>query len=120
MSTVTTSTVTAEFEGLKAVVTGGASGIGLAIADHLADRGATVAVLDRDTSPVADGRHVAVSADVKDDAAVRAALVEATDRLGGLDILVNNAGIGAQGAWTPTTTRNGCACWTSTSSASCG
>jgi NAD(P)-dependent dehydrogenase (short-subunit alcohol dehydrogenase family) len=91
------STVRAEFDGLKALVTGGASGIGLAIADHLADRGATVAVLDRDTRPVDDGRHVAVAADVTDDAAVRAAVGEATDRLGGLDILVNNAGIGAQG-----------------------
>ena len=39
----------AEFEGLTAVVTGGASGIGLATAQHLAARGARVAILDRDT-----------------------------------------------------------------------
>jgi NAD(P)-dependent dehydrogenase (short-subunit alcohol dehydrogenase family) len=86
-----------EFEGLKALVTGGASGIGLAIADFLADRGATVAVLDRAPDPAVLGRHVVVQADVADDAAVRAAIARAIDELGGLDVLVNNAGIGAQG-----------------------
>jgi NAD(P)-dependent dehydrogenase (short-subunit alcohol dehydrogenase family) len=90
-------TATAEFAGLKALVTGGASGIGLAIADLLADRGAAVAVLDRDVSPVVGGRHLAVAADVSDDAAVRAAVTEAVTTLGGLDIVANNAGIGAQG-----------------------
>ena len=90
-------TAPGEFAGLRALVTGGASGIGLAIADLLADRGAAVAVLDRDVSPVAGGRHLAVAADVSDDAAVRAAVAEAVTALGGLDILANNAGIGAQG-----------------------
>lgn len=90
-------TDTAEFAGLKALVTGGASGIGLAIADLLADRGAAVAVLDRDVAPVVGGRHLAVAADVSDDAAVRAAVTEAVATLAGLDIVVNNAGIGAQG-----------------------
>ncbi|HWT25918.1 MAG TPA: SDR family oxidoreductase [Solirubrobacteraceae bacterium] len=84
------------FAGLRALVTGGASGIGEATATLLAERGARVAVLDRDIDGVPD-RHVAVRADVSDDAAVRAAVAEAVDRLGGLDILVNNAGIGAQG-----------------------
>jgi NAD(P)-dependent dehydrogenase (short-subunit alcohol dehydrogenase family) len=86
-----------EFGGIRVLVTGGASGIGLAIADFLADRGATVAVLDRDTSPVAEGRHLAVSADVTEDDAVRDAVARAVEALGGLDVLVNNAGIGAQG-----------------------
>jgi 2-keto-3-deoxy-L-fuconate dehydrogenase len=84
------------FAGLRGLVTGGASGIGLATATLLAERGAGVAVLDREIDAV-PSRFVAVRADVTDDEAVRAAVAEAVDRLGGLDILVNNAGIGAQG-----------------------
>ena len=84
------------FDGLRALVTGGASGIGEAAARTLASRGARVAVLDRDLSGVGDP-FVGVQADVTDDAAVRAAVEEAAQRLGGLDVLVNNAGIGAQG-----------------------
>jgi NAD(P)-dependent dehydrogenase (short-subunit alcohol dehydrogenase family) len=42
-----TASLTSEFDGMAALVTGGASGIGLATARHLADRGARVAVLDR-------------------------------------------------------------------------
>jgi 2-keto-3-deoxy-L-fuconate dehydrogenase len=83
--------------GLRSLVTGGASGIGLATAILLAERGASVAVLDRDIDTV-PSRFVAVRADVTDDDAVRKAVAEAVDRLGGLDVLVNNAGIGAQGA----------------------
>ncbi|MGW3206350.1 SDR family NAD(P)-dependent oxidoreductase [Streptomyces sp. NPDC001135] len=85
-----------DFEGLKALVTGGASGIGRATAELLAARGARVAVLDRDTTGV-DKPFVAHRADVTDDASVRAAVERAAEDLGGLDILVNNAGIGAQG-----------------------
>jgi 2-keto-3-deoxy-L-fuconate dehydrogenase len=80
--------------GMRALVTGGASGIGAATARRLADGGARVAVLDRD---VADAPGIAVEADVVDDAAVRAAVEEAAGQLGGLDVLVNNVGIGAQG-----------------------
>ena len=87
---------TGEFAGRAALVTGGASGIGLATARLLAARGARVAVLDRD---LADSGHglVSVIADVTDDAAVRRAVGEAAAALGSLDILVNNAGIGAAG-----------------------
>lgn len=85
-----------EFTGLTALITGGGSGIGLATADLLTARGARVAVLDLDPSSAA-GAAVRVSADVSDDVAVRRAVAEATEALGGLDILVNNAGIGAQG-----------------------
>ncbi|MET8636893.1 SDR family NAD(P)-dependent oxidoreductase [Streptomyces sp. NPDC004096] len=85
-----------DFEGLKALVTGGASGIGRATADLLAARGAEVAVLDLDPSPV-DKPLLAYRADVTDDASVRAALAAAVTDLGGLDVLINNAGIGAQG-----------------------
>ncbi|MFH9399299.1 SDR family NAD(P)-dependent oxidoreductase [Streptomyces sp. NPDC017638] len=85
-----------DFTGLRALVTGGASGIGRATAGLLAERGARVAVLDLDPSPVPEPL-LALRADVTDDASVRRAVTEAADALGGLDILVNNAGIGAQG-----------------------
>ncbi|GAA2915264.1 SDR family oxidoreductase [Streptomyces mexicanus] len=85
-----------DFAGIRALVTGGASGIGRATADLLADRGAQVAVLDLDPSGV-DKPLLAFRADVTDDASVRAAVTDAADALGGLDVLVNNAGIGAQG-----------------------
>jgi NAD(P)-dependent dehydrogenase (short-subunit alcohol dehydrogenase family) len=85
----------AEMDGLRALVTGGASGIGLAAARRLSAAGATVAVLDlAEEGP--DGLTL-VRADVTDDAAVRTAVAAAIEALGGLDILVNNAGIGAQG-----------------------
>ncbi len=85
-----------DFEGLKALVTGGASGIGRATAELLAARGAQVAVLDLDPSSV-DKPLLAHRADVTDDASVRTAVAAAAADLGGLDVLVNNAGIGAQG-----------------------
>ncbi len=104
-----------EFSGLAALITGGASGIGLATARLLASRGARVAILDREipaggaaagTAPSGyrrlgeDPRDAGlrpVVADVTDDGAVRSAVAEATRALGGLDVLVNNAGIGAAG-----------------------
>ncbi|MFF1685645.1 MULTISPECIES: SDR family NAD(P)-dependent oxidoreductase [unclassified Streptomyces] len=85
-----------DFAGLKALVTGGASGIGRATAELLAARGASVAVLDLDPSSV-DKPLRGYTADVSDDASVRAAVAAAVADLGGLDVLVNNAGIGAQG-----------------------
>jgi NAD(P)-dependent dehydrogenase (short-subunit alcohol dehydrogenase family) len=99
-----TSEPTGEFAGVRALVTGGASGIGLAVADFLADRGAAVAVLDRDVSALAAlsarepaGRHTAVEADITQDPSVRAAVALAVEALGGLEVVVNCAGIGAQG-----------------------
>jgi NAD(P)-dependent dehydrogenase (short-subunit alcohol dehydrogenase family) len=103
---------TGEFSGLVALITGGASGIGLATARLLASRGAQVAVLDREIPSAAAGGSPdyatfggdpldaglrPVVADVTDDGAVRSAVAEAIDAFGGLDILVNNAGIGAAG-----------------------
>ena len=85
-----------EFHELVAIVTGGASGIGAAIARTLTEQGAKVAVFD--ISPEnADGVAMAVAVDVSDDASVRAGVQQVIDRLGRLDIVVNNAGIGAQG-----------------------
>ncbi|MBB4980946.1 MULTISPECIES: SDR family NAD(P)-dependent oxidoreductase [Streptomyces] len=85
-----------ELSGLRAVVTGGASGIGLATARALAARGAAVAVLDLDPAGVPEP-VLSLKADVGDDASVRTAVDTAAARLGGIDILVNNAGIGAAG-----------------------
>ena len=85
-----------EFDGLVAAVTGGASGIGAAIARRLMTDGARVAVLDRDVSDPPEG-VLAVQADVTDDASVRAAVDRVLQEWDRLDVLVNNAGIGAQG-----------------------
>ena len=87
---------TDEFAGLTALVTGGASGIGLATAQLLAARGARVACLDLKPDDVPEPL-IGIPADVADDSGVQTAVEEAARRLGGIDILVNNAGIGAQG-----------------------
>lgn len=84
-----------DFDGLAAVVTGGASGIGLAAALELASRGARVAVLDLSTD-VPEPLH-GIRCDVTDDAGVRAAVDAAAELFGGLDVVVSNAGIGAAG-----------------------
>lgn len=89
------STPDGPLHGLVAVVTGGASGIGLATGRALAAAGARVAALDLD--PVVDPPLTGLRCDVTDDASVRAAIAEVVATLGGLDIVVNNAGIGAAG-----------------------
>jgi 2-keto-3-deoxy-L-fuconate dehydrogenase len=88
-----------ELNGRKALVTGGASGIGLAVATTFAAEGAVVVVLDRTAErPKGLPDEIGyIPADVTDDAAVRAAVGAAVESLNGLDILVNDAGIGAQG-----------------------
>jgi 2-keto-3-deoxy-L-fuconate dehydrogenase len=83
------------FTGARVIVTGGASGIGSATARWFADRGAAVAVLDRDETKL--GGISSFVVDVTDDEAVRHGVTAAISRLEGLDTLVNNAGIGAQG-----------------------
>lgn len=83
--------------GAVAVVTGGGSGIGEAIALRLAGDGARVAVLDIDedaarlTAGLVDG--IGVAADVADAAAVERALATVEAELGPVDVWVNNAGI---------------------------
>jgi len=90
-----------DLEGQCAVVTGGAQGIGRAIAERLLASGASVCLWDRDTDLVAatavelaaQGKVHAVTADVTDLSAVEAAAADTASVLGPIDILVNNAGI---------------------------
>ena len=84
-----------EFENLVAVVTGGASGIGAAVARRLKAGGATVAVLDLNTEGITE--HFAVTTNIADGDSVSAAIAAVVEEFGRLDIVVNNAGIGAQG-----------------------
>jgi len=97
-----------KLEGRKAIVTGGAAGIGRSIALAFADEGADVVIADvqpEKASVVVDmirkkGRAAAaILCDVGDSAAVEATVNSAVAALGGLDILVNNAGIIAPGAF---------------------
>ena len=87
-----------DFDGLVAVVTGGASGIGAATVDLLLARGARVASLDRVLPERAAGpNRLDLACDVTEDATVRAAIEQVLAEFGAIDILVNNAGIGAVG-----------------------
>jgi NAD(P)-dependent dehydrogenase (short-subunit alcohol dehydrogenase family) len=81
-----------DIDGVVALVTGGASGLGLATAQALEARGADVVVLDL-PSAEANGRFTFAPADVRDEAQVSAAVETALAR-GPLRILVNCAGIG--------------------------
>ncbi|MGC0272160.1 SDR family NAD(P)-dependent oxidoreductase [Pseudactinotalea sp. Z1739] len=85
-----------DLAGLVAVVTGGASGIGATTAVELSERGARVALLDRDEGAPPEGLPL-YRADVQSDDEVNSAIERVVADLGGLDIVVNNAGIGAQG-----------------------
>lgn len=85
-------------KGRRAVVTGGAQGIGAAIARRLAAEGARVAVLDLSAEAAAavlPAPHLGLACDVTDSAAVDAAFAKVRDAFGGVDVLVNNAGIGS-------------------------
>jgi NAD(P)-dependent dehydrogenase (short-subunit alcohol dehydrogenase family) len=88
--------MSAVMEGLVAIVTGGASGLGAAIVARLREDGAKVVVFDvnPDAAPHAD---LSVAVDVTDDASVAAGVDQVMSSFGRIDILVNNAGIGAQG-----------------------
>jgi NAD(P)-dependent dehydrogenase (short-subunit alcohol dehydrogenase family) len=88
-----------DLTGARALVTGGTSGLGLAMAGALARAGAAVALTSRSaeraeaaaaTLPAAIG----IAADARDEAAVARAVDEAWSLLGGIDLLVNNAGLG--------------------------
>jgi NAD(P)-dependent dehydrogenase (short-subunit alcohol dehydrogenase family) len=86
-----------EFTGLVAVVTGGGSGIGAATAALLTERGARVAILDRDVPTGDQVAAMSVTCDVTFTPGVEGAILSVAETLGGIDIVVNNAGIGAVG-----------------------
>lgn len=88
-----------EISGRTAIVTGGARGIGAAIAQRLVTEGANVVVADlkgareqADVLVAAGGNAIASETDVTDSSSVEAMVTLATERFGGVDILVNNAG----------------------------
>ncbi|GGY97428.1 SDR family NAD(P)-dependent oxidoreductase [Streptomyces poonensis] len=96
-----------EFAGRTALVTGAASGIGLAVARRLAAGGANVVIADYNAEGAekaaaelkAEGRAAAaVALDVTSPESVEAAVTFAVDTFGGLDLAVNNAGIGGPSA----------------------
>jgi 3-oxoacyl-[acyl-carrier protein] reductase len=79
------------FAGRVALVTGGASGIGAAVAERLLREGAQVAVLDVEEGGPAGA--LSLTGDVRDSASVAAAVERAESELGPLDVLVCSAGI---------------------------
>jgi NAD(P)-dependent dehydrogenase (short-subunit alcohol dehydrogenase family) len=89
-------------EGVRALVTGGTSGLGFAMSQALAEAGARVALTGRTERRVqdaaaritADGRVSGLAMDVRDEQSVSAGVDRALALLGGVDVLVNNAGIG--------------------------
>jgi len=96
-----------QLKGKVAIVTGGVSGIGLAVAELLADSGAAVAVWDLKADAVEKTaealqkkgvKSIGIALNVTDENAVEAAVKQTVEELGGLDIAVNNAGIGGPSA----------------------
>ena len=85
-----------DFDGLTAIVTGGASGIGAATAIVLRERGANVAILDR-TIATADTDFFSIKCDITDTVAVGESVAAVAAKFGSIDIVINNAGIGAAG-----------------------
>lgn len=85
-----------EFDGARALVTGGASGIGRATAAELVRRGARVTVVDQRDVPPSAGVH-GILADITRNDQVSAAVADAAARMGGIDVVANVAGVAAVG-----------------------
>jgi 3-oxoacyl-[acyl-carrier protein] reductase len=93
--------MSADFEGRVALVTGGSRGIGRAVAEEFAARGATVVVQFRADRRAAEatlaalgpGRHRTAQADLADPTQARSLVERVVGELGRIDVLVNNAGI---------------------------
>src|SRR6478735_9444853 len=85
-------------DGCRAVVTGGTSGLGWAMAQALVNAGATVALTSRsrDRAEAAAGQlggaTIGLASDVRDEQSVAEAIDAVVDRFGGIDLLVHNAG----------------------------
>lgn len=91
-----------DLSGKVALVTGGALGIGQAIAFRLAEAGATIAIVDLqreqaaqtvDRIVAAGGKAIAIQSDLSAPAQARLVVEQTVEQLGRIDILVNNAGI---------------------------
>jgi gluconate 5-dehydrogenase len=88
-----------DLDGTRALVTGGTSGLGLAMAEALAGAGAAVVITSRSAERAAATAAripgvLGLAADASDEVSVARAADEAWSRLGGIDLLVNNAGLG--------------------------
>jgi 3-oxoacyl-[acyl-carrier protein] reductase len=87
-----------DLKGRVAVVTGGARGIGYAVAERLTQSGARVALWDMDTARAEQSAKAldgaaAVTVDITDEAAVARAVAETESRVGPIDVVVNSAAI---------------------------
>ncbi|MCY4333471.1 MAG: SDR family oxidoreductase [Litoreibacter sp.] len=91
-----------DLSGQVAIVTGGAGGLGLSVAEELVSRGAKVALCDIADGPVRDAAErlggIGITCDVTDPAKVNTAVQSVVDAFGGVDILISNAGSAQQGA----------------------
>jgi NAD(P)-dependent dehydrogenase (short-subunit alcohol dehydrogenase family) len=86
----------ASLDGRVAIITGGAQGIGRAIADGLAREGARIVIADLKGAEAAAGAHpegVGLQVDVSDEAAVQRMVDDTVEHCGSVDVLVNNAGL---------------------------
>ncbi|MEP3847852.1 MAG: SDR family oxidoreductase [Paracoccaceae bacterium] len=91
-----------DLSGQVAIVTGGAGGLGLSVAEELVSRGAKVALWDIAKEPVRAAADrlggIGITCDVTDPAKVEAAVQDVVNAFGGVDILISNAGSAQQGS----------------------
>ncbi|XP_068084021.1 15-hydroxyprostaglandin dehydrogenase [NAD(+)] [Anabrus simplex] len=104
-------------QGKVALITGGASGIGLACVEELLTNGAHVSVCDKNadvgkavmdniSKKFGDSRAIFIEMDVQDQNSFKAAFKKTIDTFNGLDIVINNAGVGEFGDWEATISIN--------------